>query len=663
MTQRDLELKLKAQQDEKQTRYKPFRAVITDSAGNQTGTNSIWANEGERLVYYVAWGVSNVGQALCDRIEPVIGLGVYIQYTDYISQFEVIRDDPLQRGSAPNRRSYLYPTEQDIGRGGRHQLWVEAEMLQPLAVNPSTGLTVNIGPGLYDYFGTRKEYLGKSGLDISGSQPAGPMEHLYVGIYLDSSNTEQTINGATVASSTTAPEPAWPAGAFPLAVVDLDDAQTSIDLSADIENRKLLWSESIQDNLSATTAPTANEDSGDGYAERSLWIDTTNDKAYICVDATATAAVWIDVSAGGGGGGLPSSDEIINLNTGTSYSDFSTAVAATSADDVLLMGEGSFSEAAGVTISQNLTIIGQGREVSQVLFSSVSTGLTVSGGGVKVRLQALNILATNTGADVKALVLDNDGDVDAFECAFTAAGSGTGTAYGAYLDTTSTGGDLGARLCQFSGILASTANYGIYVANNSNNNCNLKQCDLTGATKSISIQNGQYSFSGDVFSGGGFEVIASTSEYGYYYYSTLTVWDGSAWVDMPTVTAWTTFTPTVTQSGSVTVTVTSARYKLVDDLCTMQVRLAVTGTGTAANAIIVGGIPAAAQPAVSGNDNVIGTFMALDTGIAHYAGAVVAVGASDFRFYNAGDGAYMGVSPAWALASGDSISFQASYEV
>lgn len=44
--------------------------------------------------------------------------------------------------------------------------------------------------------------------------------------------------------------------------------------------------------LDATTAPTANEDSGDGYAVGSIWCDVTADEAYVCVDATSTAAVW-----------------------------------------------------------------------------------------------------------------------------------------------------------------------------------------------------------------------------------------------------------------------------------------------------------------------------------------------------------------------------------
>jgi len=45
--------------------------------------------------------------------------------------------------------------------------------------------------------------------------------------------------------------------------------------------------------LDATTAPTVNEDSGDGYAVGSIWCDVTADKGYICLDATVGAAVWI----------------------------------------------------------------------------------------------------------------------------------------------------------------------------------------------------------------------------------------------------------------------------------------------------------------------------------------------------------------------------------
>jgi hypothetical protein len=55
-------------------------------------------------------------------------------------------------------------------------------------------------------------------------------------------------------------------------------------------------------NLAASAAPTVNEDSGDGYSVGSIWIDTTNDKAYVCLDASVGAAVWTETTAGGGTG-------------------------------------------------------------------------------------------------------------------------------------------------------------------------------------------------------------------------------------------------------------------------------------------------------------------------------------------------------------------------
>ncbi|MGC9100891.1 MAG: hypothetical protein ACP5HC_06505, partial [Caldisericum sp.] len=48
----------------------------------------------------------------------------------------------------------------------------------------------------------------------------------------------------------------------------------------------------IKCNYNATSAPTANNDSSQGYSIGSRWIDTTNDDEYVCLDATVGAAVW-----------------------------------------------------------------------------------------------------------------------------------------------------------------------------------------------------------------------------------------------------------------------------------------------------------------------------------------------------------------------------------
>lgn len=52
----------------------------------------------------------------------------------------------------------------------------------------------------------------------------------------------------------------------------------------------------VKMNRAATTAPTANDDSTQDYSVGSRWIDTTADRVYVCVDATAAAAVWREIS-------------------------------------------------------------------------------------------------------------------------------------------------------------------------------------------------------------------------------------------------------------------------------------------------------------------------------------------------------------------------------
>lgn len=56
-------------------------------------------------------------------------------------------------------------------------------------------------------------------------------------------------------------------------------------------------------NFSATAAPAVTDDDGDGYDEGSWWFDLTNDKAYVCLDASTGAAVWTELGSGGGDAG------------------------------------------------------------------------------------------------------------------------------------------------------------------------------------------------------------------------------------------------------------------------------------------------------------------------------------------------------------------------
>ena len=58
--------------------------------------------------------------------------------------------------------------------------------------------------------------------------------------------------------------------------------------------------EAVKTNHTATTAPAATDDSGSGYAVGSTWLNTTLEQWHVCIDATATAAVWVPMVPTGG---------------------------------------------------------------------------------------------------------------------------------------------------------------------------------------------------------------------------------------------------------------------------------------------------------------------------------------------------------------------------
>lgn len=59
-----------------------------------------------------------------------------------------------------------------------------------------------------------------------------------------------------------------------------------------------------------TTAPGVTNDIDEGYSVGSTWIDTTADKAYVCLDVTDGAAVWTETTGAGGGSQTPWTSDI-----------------------------------------------------------------------------------------------------------------------------------------------------------------------------------------------------------------------------------------------------------------------------------------------------------------------------------------------------------------
>lgn len=88
------------------------------------------------------------------------------------------------------------------------------------------------------------------------------------------------------------------------------------------------WLLGVLHKINGTTAPTTGDDAADGYSVGSVWVDTTNDKAYVCVDSTTSAAVWQQVSGTGTGG-------ITQLTSDVTAGPGSGSVAATIAADAV----------------------------------------------------------------------------------------------------------------------------------------------------------------------------------------------------------------------------------------------------------------------------------------------------------------------------------------
>ena len=124
---------------------------------------------------------------------------------------------------------------------------------------------------------------------------------------------------------------------------------------------------------------------------------------------------------------------------------------------------------------------------------------------------------------------------------------------------------------------------------------------------------------------------------------------GAAWVD---------YTPTLTQSGAVTKTITTARYCQIQKTIIVNLNLAVTGSGGGASAVAIG------LPFASNNANAVigsGFFYDSSTNTIYNVSAAADAGATFSTFYQTGSN--WGVSPAITLANADQIRFCLSYEV
>jgi hypothetical protein len=129
----------------------------------------------------------------------------------------------------------------------------------------------------------------------------------------------------------------------------------------------------------------------------------------------------------------------------------------------------------------------------------------------------------------------------------------------------------------------------------------------------------------------------------------------------PPDAGWTSYTPTLVQTGAVTKTVTYAKYIKIGRLVVATVHLTVTGTGTATSRVDVG-LPVAAPATVSTMP--AGTFFLRDAsastsyhGVALFASTTTVLGIASGQLNYFGFAAFTA-----ALAVGDEIGLTLAYE-
>jgi hypothetical protein len=129
------------------------------------------------------------------------------------------------------------------------------------------------------------------------------------------------------------------------------------------------------------------------------------------------------------------------------------------------------------------------------------------------------------------------------------------------------------------------------------------------------------------------------------------------------VGVWTSYTPTVTQAATVAITVNHSQYTRIGRTIVWAFELAVTGAGTAGNAVVV--TTPVTTVGTGGSRFGLGVAQILDASASTRYVCMIEHGgaAGQFRFiHDTSGGGEFGTAPAITLASGDSIRGQAIFQ-
>lgn len=173
-----------------------------------------------------------------------------------------------------------------------------------------------------------------------------------------------------------------------------------------------------QNNFAAITNPTTSDDNTVGYSPASLWYNTSNGNTYECVDATTSAAIWIQTNNLGGlsipltqlatGGASTGQSLIFN---GTHWAPGAPAI---NLSQVLQSGatSGQVPIWNGSAWVPGTTSGAGAVDLSQLTQSSATTGMTIQWNGSNwVATNPINLINGSPG-NANALVVSDGSNLD-----------------------------------------------------------------------------------------------------------------------------------------------------------------------------------------------------------------------------------------------------------
>lgn len=352
-------------------------------------------------VNYQPIGGGNPGIAFnLGRVAEQVGIQVIVGFEGTTRVPVILGKDPTAAQDQTMTSPDFAQHGMDHRYMGKDSMAIDLRQLQELMVLPKGSFVVAVLAGRYGYQGERKYFGGHTGLDLSLFQPASGKRA--VGLYLDTSNTLQSVNGNVVAESASPiPEPDWPNDCtFQVAICVLHSNKSFVD-KEDIKNRKIIWG-------SETEIPRCLID-----AKGDIVVGTADDAVsrlpvgtngqFLTADSTvASGTAWTTDTDG-----WPF-DDVITVSATNPSADHITiaaAITAASAGQVILLDAGTYIET--LTVNKAITIMGLDSETTEITTATAaSTTVNVTTNGAVLR--TLTVSNTGAGASQSALAVSAD---------------------------------------------------------------------------------------------------------------------------------------------------------------------------------------------------------------------------------------------------------------